>query len=1640
MKKAMKKLLCTGLIVVLVLTSLPLDWLGDLNWNALFADAATNLITDTDDAITRAEWLHNLAVVFEMTVEDEIYPDNYFSDLEDTHEYYYDVLLNVNFGVVDVEAGGDVEPDGLVTRSFASHTLNFCLGYQLEDDTYTFSDAAECEYPADAQVAVNREWVELVDGAFCPENTITDKEVKTMLDDAMDVLGKSEIDVNYDSKFTFSSDVIEIEEGTEVEIDENIITIYDTDTEIETDSIFAVFKSGIPLIYKADSVSVNENTTVVTATYIEDAAGEYLLKADAQGEADLEDIIITPAEGVDVDVNYEETASPYSLKRASNKKTLADISAKGSLKIGPVGYSVNYSVKLKNPTIKYSYNILKRTAQITFESDIETNVSFKADLIESGPIESEVPIFNVGIPVIGGLDVCLKFGLSGEVSAVIKGDYKVGASYSPEDNFRTIKNFSSGSFSLEAKISGSAGVIVKLGVTKLPVVNAYIYAEAGGKASVEVKIYESGTPKNCVEFAAYVYANYGATFKLKAGPFSFEAKAEEKIWDSKTSPAKIVKHYEEEKPVVKCTRGDSGSSGTGVPGAGGGGSRGGYYTKYDSAYSGGWSDGDNSYGLNKAGEPVQLFTYSLNADNEATITGYKGNATVVKIPETIDGHTVVAIGKSAFEGENITSVTIPDTVLTINQEAFYNCSNLSSVKLSDSLATLGDLAFAHCYSLTSIEIPASLKDADDYIYNYEGPFYKCSSLKNVTIENGTTKIVDHLFAGCTGLESIEIPDTVTEIDEHAFNGCSNLSSVKLSESLVFLGAMSFAECTSLTSIEIPVSLKKADYYIYNYEGPFYNCSSLKTATIEDGTTKILDHLFAGCTGLKNIEMPGTIKEIGNWAFYYTGFDNIIIPDNITRIGEQAFAHCSNLTNVTFSDTLLEILRGAFAYTGLESVVLPNSITSMGTSVFEGCSSLKTAVLNNTRQNVMEYTFSGCTALESIELPATVTTIQNYAFNNCTSLKEVKLNDGLTTIQSNAFKNCDALTTIAIPDSVTSVGASAFYDCDALTTIAIPDSVSSFGSSVFYDCDTLTSVTLGTGMTSLPSSTFEHCDLLAEIVLPYRVASIGGNAFKDCVKFTTITIPRATTKIDSTAFSYPTRLTINGVAGTYAETFANEVGATFVNKEVNATAVTLNKTEVTLNKGQSDKLVMTVTPSDFTDEVSWKSSDTNVATIAEDGTLVAKNVGTATIKVTVGNVSASCKVTVVQPVTSVNIDKSSVTLQALETYALKLTVNPSNAANKTVQWTSSASDIASIDENGLVTAHKKGEATITAEAQDGSGKYDTCKIVVTNNGVIADSVSELESPHNYPVNCSDFWQYTLEGADGISVTFDTKTTIEDGFDYLYIYDGKGNEVGKYTGTELAGKTIVINDNTVRIQLASDDSGTEWGFKVTEVKTLSEHTHDYVSVITKQATCTESGVKTFTCSCSDLYTEEIPVLGHNFSTEFTVDKEATATEDGSKSKHCLRDGCAERSEVTVIPKLESSFVDSENAKLDNDVVVMTAGITVENLLSQADSGAVIKDSKGNTITSDKLPGTGMVLVLPDGNEHTIVVFGDVEGDGIVSASDARLALRASVGLEDYAEDSAQYKAAKVSTGDTLSAADARLILRASVGLDDPKDWMK
>lgn len=242
-----------------------------------------------------------------------------------------------------------------------------------------------------------------------------------------------------------------------------------------------------------------------------------------------------------------------------------------------------------------------------------------------------------------------------------------------------------------------------------------------------------------------------------------------------------------------------------------------------------------------ATNPESDFTYTIS-DNSVTITGYKGTATVVSIPDTIEGHPVTKIGENAFQNKSkISSITIPDSVTSIGSSAFRGCAaltsivipagvtvletnlldscyNLSSVTLPNNLTCIRAFALANCVSLAQIDLPASLQTIE------KGAFYYCSGLTKIKIPSGITSINENTFYGCENLKVLTFDESsqLKRIDKQAFNSCSNLTEVIFPEGLETIDEGAFSSCSGLTSITIPSTVTTIG------EAAFYYCRALAT--------------------------------------------------------------------------------------------------------------------------------------------------------------------------------------------------------------------------------------------------------------------------------------------------------------------------------------------------------------------------------------------------------------------------------------------------------------------------------------------------------------------------------------------------------------------------------------------------------------------------------------------------------------------------------------------------------------------------------------------------------------------------------------------------------------------------------------------
>ena len=267
----------------------------------------------------------------------------------------------------------------------------------------------------------------------------------------------------------------------------------------------------------------------------------------------------------------------------------------------------------------------------------------------------------------------------------------------------------------------------------------------------------------------------------------------------------------------------------------------------------------------------------------------------------------------------------------IYQYAFYGRDDIVSITIPDSVISIGSSAFSGCDSLTSVTIPNSVKSID--ISAFSG----CDSLTSVTIGNGVKTIGSYAFQNCTSLTSVTIPNSVTSIGNYAFYSCTSLASITIPNSVTSIGDSAFRYCSSLTSVTIPNSVTSIG------DSAFEDCSSLTSVTIGNGVTSIGDSAFASCTSLASVTIPNSVTSIGNYAFYSCdSLTSVTIGNSVTSIGYEAFYNCKSLTSITIPNSVTSI--GSSAFEGcfsLTSVTIPNSVTSIGGSAFGYCSSLKT---------------------------------------------------------------------------------------------------------------------------------------------------------------------------------------------------------------------------------------------------------------------------------------------------------------------------------------------------------------------------------------------------------------------------------------------------------------------------------------------------------------------------------------------------------------------------------------------------------------------------------------------------------------------------------------------------------------------------
>ena len=840
---------------------------------------------------------------------------------------------------------------------------------------------------------------------------------------------------------------------------------------------------------------------------------------------------------------------------------------------------------------------------------------------------------------------------------------------------------------------------------------------------------------------------------------------------------------------------------------------------------------------------VDGIAYNYNNDGTSVSVSSGSDYTgEIIIPDNVTynstTYSVTSIGEYAFgRCSGLTSVTIGNSVTSIGNDAFWCCSGLTSVTIPNSVIMIGDNAFQDCTGLSSVTIGNSVTSIGN------NAFQNCTGLSSVTIGNSVTSIGYAAFGDCSGLTSVTIPNSVIMIGERAFQNCTGLSSVTIGNSVSLIGDLAFTSCSGLTSIVVGSGNPKYDSR--------NNCNGIietetntlvfgcRATVIPNSVTVIGSYAFCDCSGLTSVTIPNSVTTIGISAFSgCSGLTSLSITNSVTEIGSTAFRGCSGLTSIVVRsgnpkydsrnncNAIIETETNTLV-SGCKATVIPNSVTSIGSSAFSDCSGLTSITIPNSVTSIGDWAFSNCSCLTSIEIPNSVTSIGYAAFGDCSGLTSVTIPNSVYQIGSYAFYECSSLTSVTIPNSVTEIGDCAFSYCSGLTSVTIPNSVTTIGGTAFYHCSGLTSVTIPSSVTEIGSRAFANCSGLTSVTwnakncsyysnsplfsrstsitsfvfgnevehipaflccglsgltsvtIPNSVYQIGSYAFYGCSGLTSVTIPNSVTTIGESALdgcSGLTSVTLSGqgdwylnvipnisqlktvnigmeitrlgnfgftpdVVNCYAETppacssstFSSYDGSLHVpttsiaayfmadywqnfNNLVNDLGkVTLDKTNANVSLWESLSLTATVAPAG--DEVIWSSTNPWVATVDENGVVTATGGGECDIYATLASshdaAYARCHITVSHADITISLSDESLEMNMGEEHNITAIITPDNGEIAPT-WTSSNTSVATVDENGKVTAVGEGECDITATVLDQTA---TCHVTVTNNVTI-----------------------------------------------------------------------------------------------------------------------------------------------------------------------------------------------------------------------------------------------------------------------------------------------------------------------------------
>lgn len=335
----------------------------------------------------------------------------------------------------------------------------------------------------------------------------------------------------------------------------------------------------------------------------------------------------------------------------------------------------------------------------------------------------------------------------------------------------------------------------------------------------------------------------------------------------------------------------------------------------------------------------------------------------------------------------------------------------------------------------------------------------------------------------------------------------------------------FENNKDIREISLPGTIKN----IANWT--FYNCNNLQTVKLGEGISYVSFRMFDNCTALKNVSLPNSLQKIGSYAFYgCSSLTSVNIPSSVTTIGYCCFNGCDKLSTIKVSPANPYFSTDGKAIFNKDKTVLytaipvtsyniPSTVRKLGSSAFNDQKDMTSATLPEGLVSIGSYAFSGCSKLEHLVIPSTVDSIGNHAFNGCSALQQINIPQGIKKL-ADAVLSGTGIKTLDIPSSVNHIGMAAFSNCESLQSIKLPKGLTVLNTSLFYGCKQLSDIQIPSTVKTIGYKAFCGCDSLQNIMFEDGVSDlvIEQYAFENCKNINRLVITSGIKKTEYGAFN------------------------------------------------------------------------------------------------------------------------------------------------------------------------------------------------------------------------------------------------------------------------------------------------------------------------------------------------------------------------------------------------------------------------------------------------------------------------------------------------------------------------------------------